>query len=219
MLEIPSVASPTEVFRSCITHGSNGFLAHSPDEWYVALRRLIVDSALRNQMGQQAYKHAIKHYLPEVLGEQAVSVYRQICWTTEGSLGVDDDILTVLVLLSDLRHARGSLARAPALQRVGRTRCRVIVRIDHEPDDWNAEQAREAIVNSIGAGAELTIQIGGEVPVPISCWRRTLPRPSSPASRRAGRSGRRTSSRSMTRSPCRRARRIVRCVATSFRWI
>ena len=51
VLKIPSVASPTDVFRTCITHGSNGFLAHSPDEWYLALRRLIVDSGLRRRMG------------------------------------------------------------------------------------------------------------------------------------------------------------------------
>ena len=40
IVEVPSVASPTVVYQSCIESGSNGFLARTSDEWYAALRNL-----------------------------------------------------------------------------------------------------------------------------------------------------------------------------------
>ena len=49
MVEVPSVASPTLVYQSAIEHGSNGFLARTRDDWYEALRTLIVDSDLRRR--------------------------------------------------------------------------------------------------------------------------------------------------------------------------
>ena len=43
LVEVPSVASPTAVYQSAIEHGSNGFLARTSDDWYEALRNLIVN--------------------------------------------------------------------------------------------------------------------------------------------------------------------------------
>ena len=53
LVEVPSVASPTLVYQSAIEHGSNGFLARTRDDWYEALRTLIVDSDLRRAMGKR----------------------------------------------------------------------------------------------------------------------------------------------------------------------
>lgn len=78
LLQIPSVASPTRVLAQSITHGINGFLAHTPEEWYQAIKALIDDSELRRQTGQNAYRHVLKEYLPEVVAQEAAAAYRDI---------------------------------------------------------------------------------------------------------------------------------------------
>ena len=64
LVEVPSVASPTLVYQSVIKYGTNGFLARTSDDWYTALRAMIVDSGLRRRVGKQAHSHAIEHYAP-----------------------------------------------------------------------------------------------------------------------------------------------------------
>jgi glycosyltransferase involved in cell wall biosynthesis len=49
---LPVVANPVGVHTSIITHGENGYLAETPDQWVAALRRLAGDAALRRRMGQ-----------------------------------------------------------------------------------------------------------------------------------------------------------------------
>jgi glycosyltransferase involved in cell wall biosynthesis len=164
VLEVPSVASPTAVFRACITHGSNGFLAHSPDDWYTNLRMLIVDHGLRRQMGSNAYRHALKHYSPEVIGEHAVAVYQDILLDHRRRLGVPDDAPTILVLFGDLWRALRDGSPALTLCReLAKAGARVTLQIDEEPIGLGADQLECAVAGFLGEATELTYQVGGEI--------------------------------------------------------
>lgn len=59
---IPAVASPIGVNREIITHGDNGFLASSDQEWFNALLRLLDDHQLCNQFSQHGRKLAESRY-------------------------------------------------------------------------------------------------------------------------------------------------------------
>lgn len=48
----PVVASPVGVNRSIVTHGVNGFLAQSVEDWLESLQRLIENPSLRAEMGR-----------------------------------------------------------------------------------------------------------------------------------------------------------------------
>lgn len=64
LLEIPTVASPTQPFVEAIRSGENGFLAGSDDEWLQALTALVDDRDLRRAIGQRARAHAEATYGP-----------------------------------------------------------------------------------------------------------------------------------------------------------
>ncbi len=49
---LPVVASPIGMNRKVVTHGENGFLAATADEWLDALKRLADDPDLRRRMGE-----------------------------------------------------------------------------------------------------------------------------------------------------------------------
>ena len=164
MLKIPSLASPTEVFRACITHGSNGFLASSLDEWHTALRQLIADSALRRLMGQRAYEHVLETYLPENIAGQALSVYRDVLLVHRRRLAIDDDSPTFLVLIADLPQAIADRSLALTLcHELARAGAHVTVQIDDEPVGYGVDDARGAVTAFLGEDTELTFQVGGEV--------------------------------------------------------
>jgi glycosyltransferase involved in cell wall biosynthesis len=61
-LELPAVASPVGVNSRIINHGVNGFLCHSPEEWEIALRKLIEDSDLRKKMGINGRRTVVENY-------------------------------------------------------------------------------------------------------------------------------------------------------------
>lgn len=70
---VPVVASPVGVNAQIVTHGHNGFLCATPQEWVASLRRLIDDVALRKQLGARARDAAVatwslKRWAPEVVG-------------------------------------------------------------------------------------------------------------------------------------------------------
>lgn len=60
--EIPVVASPVGVNSEIVSHGENGFLASTDQEWAVALNTLIADKALRLQMGKNGRMIAEQRY-------------------------------------------------------------------------------------------------------------------------------------------------------------
>ena len=64
LVNVPIVASPTGPFRRAIDHGKTGFLATSGDDWYLYLKKLVQDPALREQLGRNAYIAALAAFGP-----------------------------------------------------------------------------------------------------------------------------------------------------------
>lgn len=64
MVEVPTVASPTEAFRLAMRSGETGILASDTGEWVDALSALINNPELRNTIARQAYEEVIKMYHP-----------------------------------------------------------------------------------------------------------------------------------------------------------
>lgn len=61
-LGIPAVASPVGVNKQIMEEGINGYLVNTPAEWKVALRKLITDIQLRQQMGSAGRRKIIAEY-------------------------------------------------------------------------------------------------------------------------------------------------------------
>lgn len=78
LVEACTIASPTGPFRRAIAHGRTGFLAATPDDWYLALRALLDDAALRRRVGHAAYLAALWTFGPERRAELMASVLTQI---------------------------------------------------------------------------------------------------------------------------------------------
>lgn len=62
---VPTVAAATRTFREAIQDGTDGFVAKTTEEWVGKLGRLITDSNLRQHMGAESYKTAVKRYTIE----------------------------------------------------------------------------------------------------------------------------------------------------------
>lgn len=61
-LEIPAVVSPVGVNRNIVEEGVNGFLCKGFDEWYKKIEILILDAALRKELGKRGRERVIKDY-------------------------------------------------------------------------------------------------------------------------------------------------------------
>lgn len=59
---VPSIVSATATYREVVDDGRTGLLAATPEEWSVALRRLVGDSALRERIAKEARKAALSQY-------------------------------------------------------------------------------------------------------------------------------------------------------------
>lgn len=70
VLKIPSICSPRSVFCQAITHGVNGFLCDTQDEWIDGLTLLVTDVELRNQIGSAAYASVIDTYSPDNIAKR-----------------------------------------------------------------------------------------------------------------------------------------------------
>jgi len=78
LVGVPTVASPTEAFRSAIRSGENGWLARTPNDWENALTCLIEQPELRLALGQKAQQQVIAEYNPTRRSNELVSVLKQI---------------------------------------------------------------------------------------------------------------------------------------------
>jgi glycosyltransferase involved in cell wall biosynthesis len=84
LVGVPTIAAPTEPFRTAIASGQTGFLAADTAGWHDCLERLVTDADLRRRMGQAALHDVLSRYGPdarstrldeilaEVRGEQPV---------------------------------------------------------------------------------------------------------------------------------------------------
>ena len=61
-LGIPAVASPVGVNQQIIDEGKNGFLCTTPEQWYDALKRLLLDNDLRKDLGLHGRKKVVNEY-------------------------------------------------------------------------------------------------------------------------------------------------------------
>lgn len=61
-LEIPAVMSPVGTNKVIVEHGKNGLLCDTDDEWYNALKELLDDPALREQLGKAGRETVIDQY-------------------------------------------------------------------------------------------------------------------------------------------------------------
>ncbi len=59
---IPVVASAVGANLDIVSHGENGYLASTSEDWYQFLEKLIVDAALRRKMGDIGYKTAHERF-------------------------------------------------------------------------------------------------------------------------------------------------------------
>lgn len=61
-LEIPALASPVGVNTEIIDNAINGYLCKTEKEWFQCLEKLIVDKALRKEIGVAGRKKVAAHY-------------------------------------------------------------------------------------------------------------------------------------------------------------
>jgi glycosyltransferase involved in cell wall biosynthesis len=57
-VRVPTVASTVHPYASTITHGVDGMLASTTEEWYEALAQLVLDASLRQTMAHAAFENA-----------------------------------------------------------------------------------------------------------------------------------------------------------------
>ena len=79
LVDVPTVASPTEPFRTAIRHAETGLLASTAQEWHAALLRLVDDPGYRAGLARAAHFDVIARYGSEQCAEFVASVLEQIC--------------------------------------------------------------------------------------------------------------------------------------------
>ena len=61
-LGMPAVVSPVGMNTEVVQNGENGYVCTTPDEWYVALKQLLIDAPLRARLGRAARHTVEQHY-------------------------------------------------------------------------------------------------------------------------------------------------------------
>lgn len=77
LVEVPTVASPTQPYREAIEHGVNGMLAAGHDEWVAALDALLSDAAMRHRIGARARRDVLLQLSPHLQGRRYLAVLEQ----------------------------------------------------------------------------------------------------------------------------------------------
>ena len=72
----PAVVSPVAVNKEIISHGTEGYLATTEDQWLAALDGLIVNSKLRQGMGIKGRQKVIEHYSVSSNAETFLSLFQ-----------------------------------------------------------------------------------------------------------------------------------------------
>jgi glycosyltransferase involved in cell wall biosynthesis len=76
-LGIPTIASPVGVNNEIITHGVNGLLASSEDEWISAIELLLHDAHLRKRLGQAGMETVANRYSVSSNAERFLSLFEE----------------------------------------------------------------------------------------------------------------------------------------------
>ena len=78
LLGIPTIATPTDAFKSAIKDGENGLLASTREEWVSKLDLLILDAEKRKRIGETARQHVLTHYDPSYAGKSLLDILGQV---------------------------------------------------------------------------------------------------------------------------------------------
>jgi|GEM_PF-185343 len=92
LVDVCTIASPTEPFVRAIREGENGFLAQSSDEWYSVLNKLVKDVDLRRRTARTAFYEALRTYGPRHRAEALRSVVAQVRGGCEGVRSFELDL-------------------------------------------------------------------------------------------------------------------------------
>lgn len=76
---VPVIASPVGVNCEIVTHGVNGFLATTQQEWRSAIETLAADAALRKRMGAAGRSTVEQHYSIQQYGPRMAEWIHSIC--------------------------------------------------------------------------------------------------------------------------------------------
>lgn len=79
---VPPVVSDVGVGREIVGHGKEGFVAKTDDDFYEALKLLIENRSLRQEMGTRARRKVEELYSVEVVGRQVADVLKRVVQKT-----------------------------------------------------------------------------------------------------------------------------------------
>ncbi len=75
---VPTVASPTDSYKQCITDGVDGFLAETQEEWFTKISLLITDPCLRKKMAEIARDNFVRKYYIKHVITDVIDIYKTI---------------------------------------------------------------------------------------------------------------------------------------------
>jgi glycosyltransferase involved in cell wall biosynthesis len=82
---VPIVASPVYPYRTTITHGENGYLADSPDDWYNALSDLILNPGRRRAMAARGYDDVWANWSHTTRAKAWVDLFDRLTGATDAT--------------------------------------------------------------------------------------------------------------------------------------
>ena len=68
LCKVATVASDFGIFKNVISDGKTGVLCRSGEEWYEKIKLLVENASFRHEIGENAYKKAIKEYVTTYSG-------------------------------------------------------------------------------------------------------------------------------------------------------
>ena len=77
-LGVPCVCSPVGVNATIIQDGVNGFLAGTPEEWLLRLKRLLEDPGLRARMGEEARRTVVERFSAAVHVPRVFAIFKSV---------------------------------------------------------------------------------------------------------------------------------------------
>ena len=75
LVQVPTIASPTDSYVKCIENGVDGMLAETEDDWYQALVRLADDAGLRESMGAAIREKSLASFHYQNVARLAADAY------------------------------------------------------------------------------------------------------------------------------------------------
>jgi glycosyltransferase involved in cell wall biosynthesis len=86
LVQVPTVASPTQAFRYAIEDGWNGLLVGAGESWEGVLRNLVEAAEDRRRLAENAFQDVAARYHPLVRGTEMLRLLQQLCQERRGEL-------------------------------------------------------------------------------------------------------------------------------------